>query len=132
MALTKQQMAKYKTFCKKHKIVCFGGMYCGAPCISLDIFAGKNVWITERSIPGHYVGVHKSVEGDTEVCSVWAGAGWCMFGKRFIEALTAEFRQLFPENSAKFFTEGYDKIEYKANYIRVFATRAEAVKAGEQ
>lgn len=136
MTLTKAQEKRYLAFCKKHDILGFGGTaFKGAPCISLDLFAKnpkkktnrkpKEVWITQRSITGHNVGVHRSVEGDVEVVAGWCGMGWCMFGRQFVEQLTNEFRELFPEFNDTNWTKGYDAFEYRVNYIRVFATEAE-------
>lgn len=126
MKLTKRQQGQYERFCKKHKIIGFGGMAYNRPCISLDLSAGNEVWITQRSHTGHNVGVHSSVEGDTEVTGIWTGLGWCMFGREFVETLTTEFRDLFPELAT--LTEGYDAIEYKANYIHVFPSKEEKLK----
>ena len=101
------------------------------PCISIDVFhvehPGKPLWITERSISGHNIGVHISVEGAAEVVSLWAGMGWCLFGRKFVEELTKEFRELFPELPE--LTKGYDCLDSKPNYVRVFNSAKDKLAA---
>jgi len=131
MKLTKRQQGQYERFCKKHDIVGFGGIKSDKPCISLEIFpikrAKKEVWITRRCITGHNIGIHRSVEGDAEVIAGWCGYGWCLFGRRFVEQLTKEFCEIFPEFVG--WTKGYEDFDYKQNYVQVFPSINDCLKA---
>lgn len=123
----KYQKSKLSKFCKKHHIVAFGGTSYGKPNIYLDLY-DKSSWITQRSVTGHNIGVHRSVENDKEVISGWCGMGWVLFGRTFVEKLTKEFRDLFPQIKFAEYTECYDTLPYKKNYVKVYETAEIAKK----
>lgn len=107
--------SKIREFLEQNKIVSFGGFYCDAPIIGLDLFE-KGIWITQECETGHNIGVHVSCRGDAEIISGWSELGWVLYGRKFVEKLVKEFFETFPEFASK--ASEYDKLPYVKNYIK--------------
>jgi hypothetical protein len=100
-------------FARRNKITDFCVLSYGVnkPVIGLDLNE-KGIFITQQCETGRSIGVHVSCRNDDEIIGGWCGLGWTLFGKKFVQKLIAEWKEIHSDFTL------YDGLVYESNFIK--------------